>query len=185
MENTAEKKRLFVAIALPDAVRDKLSDLQKGLPGIRWTKPDTIHLTLRFIGEVPLDHADRIREALEKIRADQFSLRVRGLGFFLRKSRGVLWAGLDASPALLALKQEVDKLLLLHAGLTPETGRFSPHLTLGRMKNADRKALSDFTSRYSEKLKADFPVHDFFLYSSLLMPSGAVHTAEAQYLLLP
>jgi len=181
-EHTPEKmQRLFVAVELPDAVREALTALQKGLSGMRWTAPKNIHLTLRFIGEVPLTQVEKIRMALEDIHEKSFSLRLRELGFFDRRPQAILWAGLDESQELLALKAQIDAALATHAGLRAPQGRFSPHITLGRMKNADRKILKEFTAQHISTSKTPFLVTSFTLFSSILDSSGAEHTAEARY----
>lgn len=180
-----ERQRLFVAVELPDAVRRALADLQKGLPGMRWTSPDSLHLTVRFIGEVFLTQVAAIKSGLESVLerggAESFSLQVSGLGFFYKRAQAVLWAGVAASAELAALKDRIDAALERHAGLHAPAGRFSPHITLGRMKQADRKALRNFTCGNEAAISVTFPVRSFTLFSSVLAPGGAVHTAEAQY----
>ncbi|CAK7044066.1 MAG: RNA 2',3'-cyclic phosphodiesterase [Desulfovibrio sp.] len=151
---------------------------------MRWTAPENLHLTLRFIGEVSLIQAEKIRVALEDVQAKSFSLHLWELGFFDRRAQAILWAGLDESQDLLLLKSRVDTALAAHANLQIPQGRFSPHITLGRMKNADRKALREFTAQHSNALKSEFPVTGFTLFSSVLAPDGAKHTIEARYSLI-
>lgn len=179
-----EMQRLFVAVELPDTIRDALTTLQKGLSGMRWAAPENLHLTLRFIGEVSLAQAEEIRVALEDVQAKSFSLRLREFGFFDRRPQAILWAGLDESQDLLLLKSRVDAALAAHAGLQIPQGRFSPHITLGRMKNADRKALREFTAQHSNAVKTAFPVTAFTLFSSVLAPDGAKHSVEARHKLI-
>lgn len=181
-DHTPEKmQRLFVAVELPDAVREALTALQNGLSGIRWTAPENLHLTLRFIGEVPMAQVEKIQAALEDVQAKSFSLRLSKLGFFDRRPQAILWAGIEASQELLALKEQVDATLEARADLRLPQGRFSPHITLGRMKNADRKALREFTARQSLAAQVPFPINAFTLFSSVLAPEGAKHTVEARY----
>lgn len=181
-EHTPEKmQRLFVAVELPDDVRQTLTALQKGLSGIRWTAPGNLHLTVRFIGEVPMAQVEKIRVALEDAQAKSFSLRLRELGFFDRRPQAVLWAGIDESQELLALKEQIDATLAARADLRLPQGRFSPHITLGRMKNADRKALREFAVQPSIAAQTPFSVNAFTLFSSVLAPEGAKHTVEARY----
>lgn len=82
---------------------------------------------------------------------------------------------------LLALKKQVDDALALHGGLKVPDGRFSPHITLGRAKRADRSALKNFTAKYGDATTAAFEVESFTLFSSVLAPGGAVHTAMERY----
>ncbi len=179
-----ELQRLFVAVELPDAVRSALVEQQQGVPGMRWTPSGNMHLTLRFIGEVPLAQAEAIKAALRSVKTASFPLKVRGLGFFDRKPQAVLWAGVEPSAWLGELQKQVDRALECHAGLKVATGRFSPHITLGRMKQADKKALRAFTDGEKMTFSAEFPVQSFTLFSSVLAPGGAVHMVEERYPLL-
>ncbi len=89
--------------------------------------------------------------------------------------------GVEESVSLLALKKQVDDALALHAGLKAPDGRFSPHITLGRAKRADKAVLKNFTAKYGDATTASFKVESFILFSSVLAPGGAVHTVEEQY----
>lgn len=183
MPGTEPKKtrRLFVAVECPDPVRQFLAERRTDLPGMRWTAPDNPHLTVRFIGEVSLLQAAAITSGLRDVRAEGFSLRLNGFGFFGRRPRAVLWAGVEASPALLELKGQVDGALAKHAGIKAPGGRFSPHITLGRAKQADREALRALMTEGGATLAAEFAVASFTLFSSVLNPAGAVYTAEERY----
>jgi len=174
-------QRLFVAITLPDTVRQLLIERQTELSDIRWTSPDNLHLTLRFIGEVPQAKVSAIKASLRTVSGNVFTLQVKGLGYFDKRPQAVVWAGVGESAPLLTLKKQVNDALALHAGLTVPDGRFSPHITLGRAKRADRSALKNFTAKYGDAPTASFTVESFTLFSSVLAPGGAVHTVEEQY----
>ena len=176
-------QRLFVAVTLPDTVRQLLIERQTELSGMRWASPDNL-LTLRFIGEVPQARVSAIKAGLKMISGNVFTLQVKGLGYFDKRPQAVVWAGVEESVSLLALKKQVDDALALHAGLKAPDGRFSPHITLGRAKRADRAALKNFTAKYGDATTAAFKVESFTLFSSVLAPGGAVHTVEEQYLLV-
>lgn len=177
-------QRLFVAVTLSDTVRQLLIERQTELSDIRWTSPDNLHLTLRFIGEVPQAKVSAIKTGLRRVAGNAFSLQVKGLGYFDKRPQAVVWAGVGESAPLLALKKQVDDALDLHAGLTVPAGRFLPHITLGRAKRADRAALKNFTSKYGDATTAGFTVESFTLFSSVLAPGGAVHSVEERYPLL-
>ena len=181
MMQDKEKKRLFVAVELPEYIRGALAARQQGLSGIRWAHGDTLHLTVRFIGEVFPVQAEAIKESLKTVRAASFTLQVSGLGFFDQRAQALVWAGLSESAELYALKSSVDAALERHAGLPCPAGGFSPHITLGRARQADRKALQIFTA--AELAVAAFRVDSFALFRSVLTPDRAVHTAEARYTL--
>ncbi len=177
-------QRLFVAIELPETVRRSPTERQTGLPGMRWVSPDNLHLTIRFIGEVPLAQAASIKAALKTVRAESLSLQVKGLGFFDRRPQAVLWAGVEPSAERFELKRQIDTVLERHAGLKAVKGRFSPHITLGRMKQADRKVLQAFMVKNKTAGSTVFTAEAFTLFSSVLAPGGAVHTVEERYPLM-
>ncbi len=174
-------QRLFVAVELPESVRQLLSEWQTGLPGVRWTAPENLHLTVRFIGEVPQAKVPVIKAWLKTVSENAFSLQIKGLGYFDKHPQAVVWAGIVPSPELAALQQRVNDVLALHAGIKKDVGQFSPHITLGRVKQADRAALKAFTAKYGDVTTATFRVEFFTLFSSVLAPGGAVHSVEERY----
>jgi len=112
--------RLFVAIPLPEPVRTQLTMLQSGLQGARWLKPENIHLTLRFIGEVRKDVASDIDMALSEIAAPAFELALEGVNSFSRgKHPHALWVGLAKSDPLMHLQAKIES-TLVRAGLEAE-----------------------------------------------------------------
>ena len=104
--------RLFVALALPPAIKDQLADLSGGIPGARWVPPENYHLTLRFIGEVESWQAQDVDDALANIRARPFELSLRGLGTFEKAGRiSALWVGVEKTEALAFLQAKVETAL--------------------------------------------------------------------------
>ncbi|MDY0275556.1 MAG: RNA 2',3'-cyclic phosphodiesterase [Desulfomicrobium sp.] len=173
--------RLFVAIELPESTKNILAKLQHALPGMTWAQVLNIHLTLRFIGQVGPEQKVHILEGLEQVRVEPFFLSLSGLGIFLKKSHAVLWVGVARSPALLGLKKEVDNSLERFAGLAVEQGRFTPHITLGRMKKPNKKVLKEFIAQYSDTMHGIFSVDCMTLLQSILTADGAVHVVAARY----
>ncbi len=173
--------RLFVAIDLPDEVRDAIADIGRDLPGARRVPRDQLHLTLRFIGEVRDDTFAAIRTALERVTGAPFLLALRGVGHFPpgRHPR-VLWVGLEESAPLLKLQQEVE-LALIGANIPPEERKFSPHLTLARLKDTPPGPVLALEERFKAFGAGPFTVTEFHLYSSALTRSGAIHTRENTY----
>ena len=174
--------RLFVALEIPSAVREKLAALIEALralsPQTRWVRPENLHVTLKFIGEVPEARLAGIRAALAGIRLDQpCTLDFRGLGFFPNeKQPRVLWVGIEGSLNLKTLAADID-LAMEPLGIPRDQRPFSPHLTLSRFER----------SRPPEKLRAaiqENAVRDFgslrtstfHLIESKLKPSGAEYT---------
>ena len=177
--------RLFVALSLPDAIREDLSVLANGLPGARWVSPENMHLTLRFLGEVDGRDARDIDDALAAIRMPAFDLRIAGVGTFGegRKLRA-LWAGVEANPVLTRLHDKVEQ-AVIRTGLPPEPRKFKPHVTLARFKangaTPPGAKLHKYLADHALFKCAPFPVECFTLYSSFLSSSGAIYTPEAEY----
>ncbi len=173
--------RLFVAIDLPEAVQDRLSLLCCGLPGARWVTPEQIHLTLRFIGEVDGGLFLDIRDALAHIEGESFSLQLSGVGFFPPRGKPrVIWVGLRENEPLLKLRNRVES-LLVRLDLEPEGRKFSPHITLARLKNTPTIKIVRFLEAHSHLDTSPFLVENFHLYSSVLGRKGAVHRIEASF----
>ncbi|MCM2356922.1 MAG: RNA 2',3'-cyclic phosphodiesterase [Geobacteraceae bacterium] len=177
--------RLFVAIDLPEEVKNGVAGLCGGLPEARWVPMEQFHLTLRFIGEVDEAGFRAIKVALAGVQAPPFPLALKGIGHFPpgRHPR-VLWVGLEGSAPLLELQQEVE-LALVSAAIPPEERKFSPHITLARLKETPAEKVLALEQRQGEFASTPFPVTEFHLYSSTLTREGAIHTREASYPLLP
>jgi 2'-5' RNA ligase len=180
--------RLFVALEIPPAVRENLANFMKQLrplaPEPRWVRPENLHVTLKFIGEVPSEKLGAIRAALAAIRANQaVTIEFRGLGFFPNEKRPrVFWTGMNASPNLKALAADIEH-AMERLGIPPEQRPFSPHLTLARFE----------PPRLPEKLRApiqenakrecgSLAAKEFHLIESQLKPSGAEYTTLESFL---
>jgi 2'-5' RNA ligase len=132
--------RSFVALELSDEVREKLAELLKRLhqtnAAVKWVEPENLHLTLKFLGEVPEEQIQNIVEALRAVaqKFEPFSLTVRGVGGFpdLRRPR-VLWVGVEATNPLMRLQQLVEQ-AMEKLGFEPEERAYHPHITIGRVK---------------------------------------------------
>ena len=161
-------ERLFIAIPLPPALREELAKLYEPLPGVAWTRPEQLHLTLRFLGDVEPALAAAAEAALAHVRVEAFILPVGGVGGF--PSRGmprVLWTGVaQGHPRLYQLRQRIDD-ALLGAGLTLDVRRFHPHATLARMRpEAAAGAVEQFLRRHRTFEAAPFRADVFRLYAS-------------------
>ena len=191
--------RVFVALDIDDAVRSRISRFLDGVKGFapeaRWVRPESLHVTLKFIGEKSEEETVKIRSTLETIVAESFEMNIRGYGFFpgARMAR-VFWVGIEAGPNLASLATTVDEKL---AALTipREEHAFSPHLTLARGgggSGSPRKQKGDTPNRgfqrLQEKLAAlpapefgTMPAREFFLYQSQLSPVGSRYTKLAEF----
>lgn len=174
--------RLFVAIPLPEAVKNVIVRSCRSFPLLRWVRPEQLHLTLRFIGEAPPEQLPVLTSALAEVAVPAFDLQTDGCGFFPDERRPqVFWLGLVPAPELLRMQAEIETALLA-AGLPGETRPFVPHLTLLRFNVRPRPELPAEIGRNFAGLPPQrFPCSGFNLYSSLLTPAGAIHTVEAVY----
>lgn len=173
--------RLFVALALPAAIRTQLAMLSGGIPGARWVPPENYHLTLRFIGEVENWRAEEVDEALANIRAPSFQLTFRGVGTFEKGGRiSALWVGVEKADALGFLQSKVET-ALQRIGLEPERKRFAPHVTLARTDRAPPEKLVGFVQAHNLFRLPPVAVAHFTLYSSRLGKDAAVYVPEVEY----
>jgi len=168
--------RLFVAIDLPEPVKDLLELLRRGIPRARWTKDRQYHLTLRFLGEVEGPAVQLVHEVLRGVRCAPFELRLAGTGHFPpRGSPRVLWAGVRPEPRLDELQRRVEK-AVRRAGQAGEERRFAAHVSLARLDDAPLPRVVDFLRDHAGFSAEPFAVERFHLYSSVLGREGSLHT---------
>ena len=173
--------RLFIAVDLPEEIRNNLGKISFGIPGARWVDPLQIHLTVRFVGEVDGTTFLDIKAALEQVRLSPFLLALKGVGHFPPRGKPrVLWVGIEQSQPLQTLKNRIDK-ILAGVGLQPEGRKFSPHITLARLRNSPIHKVANFLAGNGLFSQEPFEVMDFKLYSSSLTPKGAIHKVEKVY----
>ncbi|SRR6266478_1185653 len=179
--------RLFVALEIPSSVRENLADLLRSLraasPQTRWVRPENLHVTLKFIGEVSEAKSSAIRYALAGVRSEQpVTLDFRGLGFFPNeKHPRVFWAGIAASPNLKILAEEMER-ATKKLGIPPEKRTFSPHLTLARFEPP--RIAEQLRVAIQENAAHDFGslrTNQFHLIKSKLKPSGAEYTTVKSF----
>jgi 2'-5' RNA ligase len=178
--------RLFVALALPAPIKRSLAPLARGLGDVHWLLPEQQHLTLRFIGELDNGRVNEVADALSLVPGLPFELRLKGLGHFPpRGEPRVLWAGVEKSAELHGLKRRIDR-ALKQIGLAPEARKYSPHVTLARLRRPPPQAgLATWLMRHALYRSEPFPVSSFQLYSSWLRDEGADYVVEASYELVP
>jgi 2'-5' RNA ligase len=165
--------RLFVALDLPGYHKDAIEAIQRGLPDVRWTDPDTLHVTLAFIGDVDNGVFKDAMEALSHVHTRPFPLELQGLGHF--PPRGPirqLWVGVRPEPELDRLQRRVAR-ALADVGVKLDKRKFTPHVTVARFRAPPPIKLPPTT------------VSDFHLYSSWLSRGGPHYEIEASYELVP
>lgn len=174
--------RLFVGLAFPEGIRQHLALLCSGLPKARWVAPESLHLSLRFIGEVDEIQAEAIDANLLAIKAPGFDLSLAGVGTFGQgRQTRVLWAGVGRQPALDHLQAKVES-AVVRAGLEPEGRRFSPHVTLARFRESPPAGRLGAYIQHNEMFRAGpFPAREFILYRSHLGGEGAHYERLAEY----
>lgn len=174
--------RLFVGLDLPADLRETLARTYGHLDGARWVPVENLHLTLRFIGEIPNPVADEIDHALAGLRARRFGLGLGGTGLFERQGRATtLWAGVaPREPALEHLRAKIET-ALQRSGLPPERRRFQPHVTLARVDQVAPHQLVAWVQAHNLLRTEIVPIGHFTLFSSLLGKEQAVYTPEVDY----
>jgi 2'-5' RNA ligase len=191
--------RLFIALDIDDAIRERIIRFVDGVsslaPDARWAKPESLHVTLKFIGEQPEPAVERIKDALATVSASPADIHFRGYGFFpTAKSARVFWIGLEAGPQLAALAAAIDEKMAA-LGIPKEERAFSPHLTLARGRGGSgspRRNKADGPNRTFHRLQEKLaPLADpefgamtpreFFLYQSHLSPKGSKYTKLAAF----
>lgn len=181
--------RAFIAIDLAPEIKTILESLirsvRKNAGGVTWVKTEAMHLTLKFLGDIPEDSVETVKALLEKLAGTRraFPLRLKGTGTFPpggKMRARVLWAGVEEGPELMelqaVLETECEKL-----GFTREDRAFHPHLTLGRVKSSDglEPVLREL-ERYRETDLGGMTVVRLTFFQSVLGPSGPEHGVLAE-----
>lgn len=195
--------RLFIALDIDDAIRERITRFVDGVrnfaPDARWVKPESLHITLKFIGEQPEATLDRIRQSLTKVQVPTAEIRFRGYGFFPTVNAArVFWIGMESGPQMGALAAAIDD-KMYGSGIPKEDRAFSPHLTLargpgGRSSGSPHRRKDDGPNRtfsILQKKLAALPApefgtmtpREFFLYQSQLSPKGSTYTKLAKFAL--
>ncbi|HVU20893.1 MAG TPA: RNA 2',3'-cyclic phosphodiesterase [Rhizomicrobium sp.] len=172
--------RLFVACAIPDAVATSLTMIQSGVPGARWQTREQMHLTMRFIGEVDGRDAASIDDALAAISAPILQLQLKGVGEFGGKNPRALWAGVAANDALMHLQRKIET-AMQRIGLHAEPRKFTPHVTLARLRGTPPGVVMDYLVDHALFASAPFEAREFIVYESHLSPNGSIYVPRRHY----
>ncbi len=179
--------RAFIAIEVPPAIRQaihqKTSSLRAELGAlVRWTSPENIHLTMKFLGDISAEHADLLHQTLraQAHTVPEFTIHVGGLGAFPKLKRArVLWIGVKAPAELEALSRRIES-ACARLGSEPDKRGFSPHLTIGRIRQDASLLDEQRIGRALAATKIDSlgtaRVDSLHLFKSDLKPEGAVYT---------
>ena len=179
--------RLFVAIEIPAEVREKVMDfisaVKPRVQGARWVRPEGLHITLKFLGNVADEKRGAIESALRAIKSPGFKLSLQNTGVFpIPKYPRVLWIGIDSGPELASLAGQTDE-VLFPLGFEREKRAYTPHVTLARMDERGKK--SDVAAALSEPNVSfgTMTATEFHLYESKLSPQGARYTKLTSFAL--
>jgi len=172
--------RLFIAVTVPDDIKEQIvalqSDLRSARADIKWVEKDNFHVTLKFLGETAEEKLDGIVSALSSALADikPFALSFAGVGAFpgVRAPR-VVWLGInEGKEQLKEAAQRIDE-TLSKLGFAKEIREFSSHATLGRLRSAkNRGILAEKIQKYGEAAFGPFTVDHIDVMQSFLSPSG-------------
>ena len=167
---------------MDEKVKDYIKSFTESIPVLKWTKIEQLHITLKFLGDTSNELFPEVMETLKSVKWEKFKLSIQSTGFFPNRQRAeVFWLGINEETKLIDLKNEIDK-SLLSLGILPEKREFAPHLTLLRLKYAESRTLPDKLEKtFAAFTPQTFKVNSFYLYSSKLDRSGAIHSKEAEY----
>lgn len=167
--------RLFIAIDLPEEVREKLLGLRVPIPGARWVPAGQLHLTLAFPGEVDEERQQRLVGMLERVKAPPFRIGFDRAGCFPGPGKPrVLWVGVKPEPKLCSLAERLRELLRA-CDIPQEERPFFPHVTLARLRQPAARECAPFLC---QRIGRDCPtvsVEEFMLFESRLSSAGALH----------
>jgi|SRR5580698_5555095 2'-5' RNA ligase len=197
--------RIFIGIDLDSEVRARIERFIEGVqafaPDARWMRPESLHITLKFIGEQTPEQVEAITQRLRQLESSAFEIRSAGFGFFpTAKAPRVFWIGIQAGPELTKLAESID-MAVAELGIPREDRPYSPHLTLarggaGRKSGSPKRQKDDgpntifatLEKRLAAMGKLDFgtmTAHEFILYQSQLSPGGSKYTNLHRFPLRP
>jgi RNA 2',3'-cyclic 3'-phosphodiesterase len=172
--------RLFTALELPATVASQLALARGGVVGARWLKPEDYHITLRFVGDINARAARDIAETLADIRRPKAHVRFEGLSWFGGDKPRAIVARVKADRELMDLQADQER-RLRRVGVEPETRKFTPHVTLARLRGVAQRAIADYLASRGA-LQADaFTAERFVLYSAREGSGGGPYVVEAAY----
>jgi 2'-5' RNA ligase len=189
--------RLFIALDIDESIREGIAafveQVRAAAPEVRWTRPESLHVTLKFVGEKPSEIADKLKANLAKVQTSPFQMSFRGVGYFPdSRSARVFWIGIEAEKTLITLAHAVEEVCAA-VGIANENRAFSPHLTLARSgsgapgRHSRDKANRRFAQLQDKLSKMEAPsfgtmtAREFVLYQSRTLPDGAQYTKLARF----
>jgi len=172
--------RLFTGLEIPADAAFDLDLMKGGIAGARWIDRESFHITLRFIGDIDESLAREIAYELDGVEARPFSLRLKGIGVFGGNKPHTIYAGVEENADLRRL-QSIHERICQVLGLPPEGRKFTPHVTLARLKDPDLRPLHGFLASHSLYASRGFEVPSFVLFSSRPSRGGGPYAVEECY----
>jgi 2'-5' RNA ligase len=172
--------RLFTGLEIPPLVSQTLAMMRGGLPGARWIDPENYHLTLRFIGDIDDALANEIAGLLARVHRRPFELRLDGLSSFGGRKPRALVAQVSQIAPLMELQAEHDR-MLQRLGLEPEGRKYTPHVTLARLRDSSSHQVADYLAARGHFRSMPFEVSRFVLFSSRASIGGGPYIVEEAY----
>src|SRR5262249_25046156 len=170
--------RIFTGLELPTEVAQSLATLRGGLPGARWIDPENYHLTLRFIGDVDDTLAREVASLLGKVSRPPLELRFDGLSSFGGRRPRAVVATLAQTRGRVGRQAENGR-LMQRVGLEPEGRKFTPHVTLARLRDSSSRQVADYLATRPFLQAPSFRVSRFVLFSSRASVGGGPYVVEA------
>ena len=191
--------RLFVGLDIPDEIRARIGEYMEAqrryAPEARWVRPESLHVTLKFIGEFPEERLEELKTALGWVGGQPFEVTFRDVGFFTPRSPRVFWVGVHSGYELGALAKSVDD-TTAKLGVAREEREYSPHLTLARVgsgrpagspRDRNKPKMMGLKAQMEGRPQPEFGTMratEFILYRSKTLPSGAEYTKLARFPLI-
>jgi 2'-5' RNA ligase len=172
--------RLFTGLELPTSLAHELAMMRGGLSGARWIDEANYHITLRFIGDIDHATARDIFFELRRVRRRPVPVALGELSFFGSDRPHSLIVKVQPTPEIMELQAEHER-IMRRVGLPPETRKFTPHITLARLRNASTLAVADYLGMRGFLMPRRYVADEFVLFSSRESTGGGPYVIEAEY----
>ena len=175
--------RMFVGLMLPEPLEDELWPMQDGVPGARWMEPGQHHVTLLFLGDVPVNALDALDARLRAVLSPPMTLQLRGVGHFPpRGAPRTLWLGVEKDAALTTLHRRIAEIARsLH--VPADLRAYAPHVSLARLHQSPPHRVAEWEATWNRQRTEPWLVTSFELVRSLPGPSGSDYQVEQSYAL--
>lgn len=172
--------RLFTGIEIPSDIAADLDLMKGGVWGARWIERENFHMTLRFAGDVDDNVASELALMLQSVSPPAFTLQLRGIGAFGGAKPHAIYAGVAENPSLRRL-QAAQERVCQGAGLAPEQRKYTPHVTLARLRQANAGEVQGYIAAHNLYASRPFEVESFVLFSSRPSRGGGPYAVVERY----